>query len=785
MAFRSISPFALLLLLASSPVFAQGAVQPVGVSDADALASAVRRLGANPLDLDALLTAGELSVRLDDLSAAGSFFARAEKLDPRSPRVKAGEGAILVRSQRPAEALRYFAQAEQFGLTPARFAADRGLAYDLIGDQGRAQRDYRLALGRAAEAETRRRLALSLAIAGRQTQALEELAPLIRQNDRAAWRTRAFVLAMGGNAGEASRIAQTMMPPGAAAGLAGFFVELPRLPAIDRAFAVHFGEVRPSPQRLADARFAPREAPLAVEAEPIRVAAVALPQDKKSRKRDRKRRGEVQVAAVLPAPVYVQPLPQPPAYQAPAYAPFVATTPVRDRPLSQGELASLSRAGVRSVTRVGRSGSPPAAFTRGSTGDLSAGERASLAAAGGTAPVSVVANTATAPIARQPLTRIAPAPAGVTPPLAATPAPVRVTATTALPPVATRPNAAPATGPIPVTAAASLALAPVTPGLADARLAPLITSAVASSVTAFVMPQPIQPAAAVVNSAPTASLAAVAPPASAAVGLAPASIAPPTVLASIAAAPVAGPPVPGDLAVAMPTVGAEPASVPTAPALTELAAVNAPAAATSAPPTALVTLPERAAAAVVRPGRRMPRAEADDILAKIVANLSIPASELEVTGPVRPVAGQGTSVADKRKAAADKALAEKKAAADKKLLADKKGTADKKALADKEAAAEKKLARSEPPRIWVQVAGGANEGDLVRAWRAARTKAPGALAERQGWTTPLRATNRVLAGPFKTDSEARTVVNQLAKAGVSAFTFTSEAGQKVTRLAAK
>ena len=66
-----------------------------------------------------------------------------------------------------------------------------------------------------------------------------------------------------------------------------------------------------------------------------------------------------------------------------------------------------------------------------------------------------------------------------------------------------------------------------------------------------------------------------------------------------------------------------------------------------------------------------------------------------------------------------------------------------------------------------------------------KAKAPGALAGRQGWTTPLRATNRVLAGPFKTDAEARAFVNQLGKSGVSAFAFTSDAGQKVERLPAK
>ena len=86
--------------------------------------------------------------------------------------------------------------------------------------------------------------------------------------------------------------------------------------------------------------------------------------------------------------------------------------------------------------------------------------------------------------------------------------------------------------------------------------------------------------------------------------------------------------------------------------------------------------------------------------------------------------------------------------------------------------------------MWVQVAGGANEGDLGKAWKAARSRAP-ALASKKAYTTPLRATNRVLAGPFKDDDDARQFVNTLRKQGVSAFTFTSDKGQKVTKLADK
>jgi hypothetical protein len=113
--------------------------------------------------------------------------------------------------------------------------------------------------------------------------------------------------------------------------------------------------------------------------------------------------------------------------------------------------------------------------------------------------------------------------------------------------------------------------------------------------------------------------------------------------------------------------------------------------------------------------------------------------------------------------------------------------ADRKKAADDKAAlarAEKAKTKGEPERIWVQVAGGASEGDLPKAWSAAQKKAA-ALKGRAAYTTPLRATNRVVTGPFKTDAEARAFVNQLAKQGVSAFQFTSTTGQKMTKLSAK
>jgi len=93
--------------------------------------------------------------------------------------------------------------------------------------------------------------------------------------------------------------------------------------------------------------------------------------------------------------------------------------------------------------------------------------------------------------------------------------------------------------------------------------------------------------------------------------------------------------------------------------------------------------------------------------------------------------------------------------------------------------------KGEPARVWVQVAGGANEGDLRKAWAALQAKAPDLFRGRQGWSTPLRATNRVLTGPFKSNDEAQAFVNRLGKAGLSGFVFTSAKGQKIDRLGAK
>jgi len=349
--------------LGGAPAFAQ--TDPTAVTgtppvapipsnpDADMLAGEMRILTQNPQDLRALMSAAAISTRLGDASAAMAFYARAEKIDPENPRIAAGRAQVLVQLERPGEALRMFQAAEQRGLPMSDYLADRGLAYDLLGQPTLAQRDYRAALGLRRDDETVRRYALSLGITGKYEEAMRELDTLLRRSDRAAWRARAFILAMSGDFDGAQRIAQSMMPGNMGAALGPFFHRLPGLSVADKAFAVHFGELTPTPARRADAQLAPQFPAYVPERPPVQppvaVAAAApipapTPQPAaraRQSRRDRDRERPTQIAAVTsvatrpaPRPAEANPLPPPPQYVAPMVQPLPIATPTPTPPPS-------------------------------------------------------------------------------------------------------------------------------------------------------------------------------------------------------------------------------------------------------------------------------------------------------------------------------------------------------------------------------------------------------------------------------------------------------------------
>jgi len=230
---------ALLLLM---PIAAHA--QPT--SDAEAgrsLSQALNRLSTDPQNVRALVDAGEAALALDDINGALGFFARAEEVDPRNGRVKAGLGRAMLMTEKPREALKLFNDAVALGVPEGDIAGDRGLAYDLRGDTRRAQRDYGVALRRGSDAEVTRRMALSLAIGGDREAAMQTLDPLLRAQDRAAWRARAFIMAIGGDVDGANGVARTVMPANLAQPMAPFFARLPSLSASQKAAAVHFGRI--------------------------------------------------------------------------------------------------------------------------------------------------------------------------------------------------------------------------------------------------------------------------------------------------------------------------------------------------------------------------------------------------------------------------------------------------------------------------------------------------------------------------------------------------------------
>jgi len=633
-------PIALALVLAASagtvPARAQTGLVPALNPEADRLAQEMRVLAADPRDVRALLEAGNLSAQLGDTAAALAFFARAEAVDPTNPRILAGRGSTLVRMERPGEALRLFQAAEARGLPVREYAGDRAFAYDLLGQPALAQADYKLALLGERDDEMVRRYALSLGISGNVEESMRQLDPLLRKSDRAAWRARAFILAMNGDMPGAERIAASMMPGNMGHSLAPFFRRLANLAPADRAFAVHFGQLSPTAARLADARQAPS---LPQYVAPSRPAQVAQAQPQRARpaaagpQRDRRSRRERERDARNVAPL------------------ARATAPAQTPPVETAAAAPLP--------------GPP----------VMAREQTPLV---------------------QPLPK---------PRAEEIDAPVRSSAPVE---VARRETPPPERSAIPVPGQGGPAAASV-------------------GDTARAEPEIAAPAPATAN---------------------------------VAASP------PQQFAETLPEA-ARPAQE------TASAAIAAP-------------KPEPAPPGPARVGQE------DNVLASIVAGITIPGEELQIVNvtPVDPIPEPVPTAAAPEPRPEPKPGIVKPAAKPKpelvKPVAKPKPEAakpDPKAKKpDPKAKKPEPKPKPEPARIWVQVAGGANAASLPKAWKAVVAKAPAAFRGKSGWSTPLRATNRVLAGPFKTAAEAQAFVNALRKADVSGFVFTSEAGQKVTRL---
>lgn len=225
----------------SAPVVSQPVVQALPSPHTQRLNAALARLGRDPRDTAALLDAGDAARALGDFDAALGFYRRADEIAPNTARAKAGLGAAYVLTGDPVSAIPYFEAAEKAGAAPGQIAADRGLAYDLVGDNAAAQRQYAAALAGGGGDDVRIRLALSQAMAGDQKTAEATLMPLLRKQDKPAWRARAFTLAIAGETKQAVDVAQSILPPQLAENIAPYLRYMPRLTRAQQAAAANLG----------------------------------------------------------------------------------------------------------------------------------------------------------------------------------------------------------------------------------------------------------------------------------------------------------------------------------------------------------------------------------------------------------------------------------------------------------------------------------------------------------------------------------------------------------------
>jgi Flp pilus assembly protein TadD len=322
----------LLLLTASVPLAAQEVVsrevvQPLPSEEVQRLNRALVALAKAPRDLDALVEAGTAAMGIDDLEAAVGFFGRAADIDPNHPRVALGLGAVYLRSGRPGEAIPQFDRARAAGVPAREVLPDQALAFDLVGDQKSAQLAYAEALDfDPGNDEARRRQAISFAIAGNRARFEEALRPLLDKRDMAAFRARAFGLAILGDQARAAAITEQVMPRDLSSRIIPYLAYMPRLTAAQQAAAANLGIfpraadigrddprlARLATEAQADSRLEPSGAPLGRPATPTPAPTPAPAPTAVS-------------VAVAPAPAPA-PIPTPPP--APAPVPVVAPAPV-------------------------------------------------------------------------------------------------------------------------------------------------------------------------------------------------------------------------------------------------------------------------------------------------------------------------------------------------------------------------------------------------------------------------------------------------------------------------
>lgn len=697
-------------------------VQSTAASPSRELNAALARLASDPRNVPALTDAAEAALKLGDSDAAIGFLSRASEAQPTNTRSKVLLGKAYLVAENPVDAIRAFDDAERAGADTFAMAGDRALAYDLVGDNARAQRWYQVAASRGGDDELTRRHALSLAISGDRRGAEALIAPLIARQDRATWRTRTFVMAVTGGPDEAVAVAYASMPQELAASIAPYLRYMPRLTPAQQAAAANFGRfpraadigrddvriaqyaaLNPRSPRYAEASLTPTGAPLGPTG------------DKPSREK-RRRPGKEQVkvassASLQPGRIPTPSITQPGTSALPTPAPYPNTYAAAAAPPP----AAAARPKVLSALDV------PPGTTRPPIG----------------------------PIRSIPTARTVPTPA---PSIASVPTRYA--------------SAQPVVQPLPSAATPSALYPPSSAPLSRSASVPVPTSTVASTATSAPERTALSPATSVAT-APAATLPApssstVAPP-SAAVP------APGFDLARLAnsSTPQPAPVTPSPTA----TPNTSTLSLPT----TQIASA-APDSATAAAVPESTTSPDRPADFVSLFKSFAPPAEERQAAVAAVDITRLPSKPAPKPAPKPDPRGERPDgPTDVSRTAAKDSPA--------KIAATAKAAA--KTAQDAKDAKGKKAAPSHPSRIWVQVLTGGNKDMMDNEWRRLVKEAPEVLRTRKPYMSPWRGNFRLLTGPFESEASAQDFIGKLRKSGVSSYRWTSPAGQAVDTLSLK
>jgi len=321
-------------------------VQPLPSSQVQRLNRALLELARQPTSVPAMLEAGDASLDVGDLDAAIGFYQRAAEVDPSDARIKLGLARVYLKSGRPVEAMPLLQEAERAGAPARDVLGERALAYDLLGDQAAAQETYTRAIALTPQDdEARRRLGISQAISGDKDSFQATLSPLVEGRDIAAFRARAFGLAILGEQERAEGIVNSVMPPDIAARINPYLAFMPRLTPAQQAAAANLGIFpraadigREDPRIARFAQAATSDAKLEPAGEPLGTPTTTPAPEPEPAAVRREAQGsslpQVATREIGPPAPPVQPQPQPqPRAQVPAPNPQLQPQP-RPQPVT-------------------------------------------------------------------------------------------------------------------------------------------------------------------------------------------------------------------------------------------------------------------------------------------------------------------------------------------------------------------------------------------------------------------------------------------------------------------